>query len=423
MMKLKQTAAIVLAAAIAASVSGCKTLPADSGAQSRPAESKTAALTPESGAALKFRTTDVEFAKAAAEKFKEKYGVTVTVEEGGAYDFSKGALEGASGKGPDVFMSPNDKTLEGIQAGLFLPLDASVVQTLKGEISPVAVKTVTVGDKVYGVPVSIETNVLFYNKNLVKGEPAATFEQIKKEAASFNNSAQNKFWYLTNVSEGSPMYPMLSTYGFSLFGPNGTDGNNPGFDTPEFEKGLEVLRSYHDIMPISSGDLANWDFLTNQFITGKTAYMVGGPWNVKTFRDAGVPFGVTSIPTYDGHEQKPFAFVQNAHVSAYSKYPQAAQLFAQYLVSPEAASLLYTKAAKITSRSDADKLQGLKDDKQLTAIAKAFEKAVPMPSVERISYYWTISANIGPAVFDGKMTPQAAAKKAEQDWKTFLQTE
>lgn len=422
-MKLKRIFAVLLAAAVAAAASGCKQLPPEGKNQSEPAASNTEEMKPESGAALKFRTTDVDFAKAAAEKFKEKYGVSVTVEEGGAYDFSKGVLEGASGKGPDVFMSPNDKTLEGIQAGLFLPLDGRIVKTLQEEISPVAVKTVTVDNKVYGVPVSIETNVLFYNKNLVKGEPAATFEQIKKEAASFNNSAQNKFWYLTNVSEGSPIYPMLSTYGFSLFGPNGTDAANPGFDTPEFEKGLEVLHSYHDMMPISSGDLANWDFLTNQFTTGKTAYMVGGPWNVKTFRTAGIPFGVTSIPTYDGHEQKPFAFVQNAHVSAYSKYPQAAQLFAQYLVSPEAASLLYAKAAKITSRSDAEKLQGLKEDEQLTAIAKAFEKAVPMPSVKRISYYWTISANIGPAVFDGKMTPQAAAKKAAQDWKTFLQTE
>lgn len=423
-MKVKQVLAFSTAALMVLSFSGCKKeLPVTASQQSAPASSQAAKITPEKDASLKFRTGDTEFAKTVAEKFKDKYGISVTVEEGGAYDFSKGVLEGASGKGPDVFMSPHDKTLEGIQAGLFLELDAQVVEQLKKEISGVAMKTVTVGGKVYGVPVSIETNVLFYNKSLVKGAPATTFEQIEKEAKAFNNAKQNKFWYLSNVSEGSPIYPMLSAYGFSLFGADGTDDNNPGFDTPEFEKGLGVLLKYHDIMPISSGDLSNWDFLTNQFITGKTAYMVGGPWNVKTFREAKTDFGVTSLPTYDGHEEKTFAFVQNAHVSAYTKYPKAAQLFAQYLVSPECASLLYTKASKITSRADAAALDGLKDDEQLTAISKAFEKAVPMPSAKRISYYWTISANIGPAVFDCKMTPKDAAKKAVQDWKTFLQTE
>ena len=46
-----------------------------------------------------------------------------------------------------------------------------------------------------------------------------------------------------------------------------------------------------------------------------------------------------------------------------------------------------------------------------------------MPSAKRISYYWTISGNIGPAVFDQKLTPAEAAKKAQDDWNAFLQTE
>ncbi|WP_162129413.1 extracellular solute-binding protein, partial [Rhodanobacter denitrificans] len=71
-------------------------------------------------------------------------------------------------------------------------------------------KTVTVDDGVYGVPVSIETYVMFYNKKLVSGDPASSFEQLLKKAKSFNNAAQNKFWFLSNVSEGATMFPMLS---------------------------------------------------------------------------------------------------------------------------------------------------------------------------------------------------------------------
>lgn len=380
-------------------------------------------LLPEEGAVLKFRSSDKEYAQAVAEKFYEKYGVQVNTQEGGLYDFSKGVLEGATGEGPDVFMNPHDKTLEGIAAGIFLEFDNKVVDTLNKDISKVAMNTVTVDGKVYGVPVSIETNVMFYNKDLVKGEPASTFEQIKEEALAFNNSKENKFWFLTNVSEGSPLFPMLSTYGFRLFGETGADDNNPGFDTEEFLKGLKVIADYKTIMPIPSGDLANADFLTTQFIEGKTAYMIGGPWNVKTLREAGVNFGVRKLVTYDGMQQYPFSFVQNAHVSAYTKYPKAAQLFAEFLVSEVGAELLYSKAAKITSRANANEINGLKDDLDLIAITEAFNESVPMPSAKRISYYWTISGNVGPAVFDGKMTPEEGAKKAIDDWNAFLQAE
>lgn len=378
---------------------------------------------PEEGAVLRFRTNDKGFGQSVADLFKEKYNVTVNVEEGGAYDFTKGVLEGVAGEGPDVFMSPHDKTLEGIQAGIFLELDTKLVGRLESEISEVAMKTVIVDNKVYGVPVSIETNVMFYNKAIVTGEPVSSFEQLKEEASKFNDQKENKFIYLSDVTTGSPIFPMLSTYGFRLFGENGTDDDNPGFDTKEFEKGLEVLADYHSIMPISSGDLGNPDFLVTQFIDGKTAYMLGGPWNVKTLREAGVDFGVTKLVTYDGNQQKPFAFVQNANVSAYTKYPKAAQIFLEFLISKDCAELLYTKAFKITSRADAQDIKGLKDDSELLAITKAFKESIPMPSARRISYYWTISGNIGPAVFDQKITPAEAAIKAQEDWKAFLQTE
>lgn len=423
---------------------GCKELPVNENLESTPTtvsegsenventetkeneaneEIKVDKWTPEEGAALRFRTNDKEFGEAAAVLFKEKYGVAVTVEQGGAYDFTKGVLEGVSGQGPDVFMSPHDKTLEGIQAGIFLEIDSEIVDNLKTEISDVAMKTVTVDNKVFGIPISIETYVMFYNKTLVTGEPVSSFEQLKEEALTFNNQNENKFIYLSDVTTGSPIYPMLSTYGFRLFGEDGTDDNNPGFDTPEFEKGLEVLADYHSIMPIPSGDLANPDFFTTQFIEGRTAYILGGPWNVKAFREAGIDFGVTKIVTYDGNQQKPFAFVQNAHVSAYSKYPIAAQLFAEFLVSKECAELLYTKAFKITTRADSETIEGLKDDADLVAITKAFEESIPMPSAKRISYYWSISGNIGPAVFDQKLTPAEGAKKAQEDWNAFLLTE
>jgi arabinogalactan oligomer/maltooligosaccharide transport system substrate-binding protein len=435
-MKLKKAVSLTLCMLLSLSFAGCKgNLPTDpikeaaaSGTTTSiaTASSTSAELVPEKDAQLKFRTggpSDLDFAKVVAENFQKKYGVKVTVEQGGLSDPDKDVLNIPSGKGPDVFMYAHDKAIAAIQGGLIMPLNNTIANNLNQKINSVAMKTVTVSNKVYGVPVSIETYVLFYNKKLVKGTPISTYEQLAKEAKAYNDPAKNKFWFLFDASTGSPMFPMLSTYGFNLFGANGTDDDKPGFDTPEFEKGLEVLKSYHDIVPIKAMDLGNTDFLNTQFKDGNTGYIMSGPWDVKTFRDAGVDIGVVPMPTYDGHQEKSFAFVQNAHVSAYTKYPNAAQLFAQFLVTDESAELLYSKATKITSLKDISKVKGLVQDEVLTDIVKAFDKSVPMPSAKRMSDFWTIITDVGPSVFDGKMTPQQGAKKVQQEWTTALATE
>lgn len=428
-MNLKKITAFLLCSLVALPFAGCKKElpPTTTGASSAAKSGSTAsaALVPESGATLRFRTsgsTDVEFSKAVAANFKKKYGVTVNVEEGNQGENQKVVTEAQSGKGPDVLMLPHDKATECIKAGVFLQLDDSIVKELNSTIRPVALKSVTDNGKLYGVPVSMEAYVLFYNKKLVK-TPVTTFEQMKKEAQSFNNPKKNKFYFLFDASTASPVYPMLSTYGFMPFGKDGTDANNPGFNTTEFEKGLEVLKDYHNVVPIKSDDLGNTDFLRTRFEKGDAAYMMSGPWDVKTFRTAGVDLGAVPLPTYDGHTQKEFAFIQNAHVSAFTKYPKAAQLFAASLVSSESADLLYSKAARITCRTDVSKVNGFANDDVLKTISKAFDQAVPTPSIKRMDYYWTISNDVCAAVFNGSMTPQNGAKTAQKDFEDYVKQE
>lgn len=38
------------------------------------------------------------------------------------------------------------------------------------------------------------------------------------------------------------------------------------------------------------------DFVTNQFVDGKTAAIIDGPWAAANYKDAGVNFGVAKIP-------------------------------------------------------------------------------------------------------------------------------
>lgn len=391
------------------------------------ASEETVEITPEDGAELLLWTLsgDLDFGKAVAEAFEKKYGIKVEVQENGLDSVNKMMLDGPAGNGADVFIAAHDMFSTAKDAGILAELGAYSSQMVNDEINETAVKTVTADGKIYGVPVAIETYALLYNKTLVTGEPATTMEQIKEEAIDFNNPGENKFWYLTVPTDGYPAFPFLSLDGFQLFGPDGTDGDNPGFNTPEFEKGLERIASLKEFIPIKADDLKMETMmqLEQNFRDGKTAYYPIGPWLIKSLKTENINFGVTSLPTLDGKQMKSFSAVQNAYISAYSKYPKAAELLATYLASDEAASLLYSKSYKITAKKDISKVEGLKDDQELKVYATEFTKSIPMPSTKRISYYWTIMLSVLNPVFDGKMTPQEGAKKAQSDFEALIASE
>lgn len=419
--------ACVLAGVMAAATAACgREIPVDesTGEESEATEQNDGKLEPEDGAKLIFWTMDTEYGEAAAQRFEELSGVEVQIEAIGLDGIEKIMLDGPSGNGADLFMVAHDQFQVGYTAGVYKELDTQISNKLQEEISDVALKTVERDGKLYGVPVSIETNALFFNKDLVE-DPANEFEQMMEEALDYNKPPQNKFWFLMSPSGGYAVYPFLTSFGFELFGAAGTDDENPGFDTPEYLEGLKFLAELKKYMPISSEDLRGEAvaFVDQNFIDGNTAYYPSGPWTVKALEDAGVNFGVSKLPTVQGNVMKPFAGVQNLHVSAYSEYPKAAQLFAEFLVSEEGASLLYEKAGKITSRADVSEVEGLSDDENMKVFVEQFQDAVPMPAAKRISYYWTISENVFGAVFDGKITPEEGAKKAQEDFEALVESE
>ncbi|BCN32644.1 sugar ABC transporter substrate-binding protein [Anaeromicropila herbilytica] len=379
-------------------------------------------MVPEKGAKLVFWTGNKEYGEAIAKAFKEKYGISVSVAQEGMGTVDKIALSGPSGEGADVFVTSHDNFQKGLSSGVFMQLEDVVANDVKSKIPESGINTVMNDGKMYGIPVSIEVNCLFYNKDLVK-TPATTFEEIIEGAKTFNDPKNNIFNFLCPIGDAYNEYPFLASQGFQLFGPKGDNEDEPGFDTDEFEKGLEVVASLHDIMPISAADLSNKSSVKASFMEGKVAYYVSGPWDVSQIKKSGMNFGITTLPTYQGKPLRPFAGVQCAYISTFTKYPIASELFAHFLISDEGASILYKEYDGITTISNIDNVEGLAEDPYLPAFVKQFENSVPMPSVPRMSYFWSIMQDIDRAVFDGKLSPAEARKKTIENWKALLATE
>ncbi len=423
-MKLRKYGMIFCSIALGVSMVGCgKELPVENEMTTEITESTEAAeLVPEEGAQLLFWTSEEVYGDAVAKAFEAKYHVPVTVEKLGMGELDKVSLTGPAGTAADVFMCSHDHFIEGMDAGLFMKFDERIAQQIKERVSETGIKTVMMNDDLYGVPVSIETSCLFYNKDLVD-TPVTTLEEIIEKSKTYNDVAHNKYYFLHSMADVYKAFPMLSAYGYHPFGPDGTDNEHPGFDTDEYKKGLEFINSFKEIMPISATDLRNAEFLRSLFVDGKVAYEITGPWDITQFKESGINLGVTALPTYNGKELTPFAGVKNAHVSAWSKYPIAAQLFAQFLVSDEGACLLYEKANQVTTLKDITAVEGLNGDEYLKPFAEQFKNSVPMPAVKNIGAFWSSTENAVIAMYDGKLTPEEARQNTLEAWQTTLATE
>ena len=112
-------------------------------------------------------------------------------------------------------------------------------------------------------------------------------------------------------------------------------------------------------------------------------------------------FGVIKMPTIAGkNTPTPFAGLKVAHVSAYTDYPNASMLLAEYMASEEGAKILYDTNYKATALKDISQVPGLSEDPYLSVFTEAFADAFPVPNQERMDYYYSIAENLLTLVFD-----------------------
>ena len=427
MKMIKKLSVVSLALTLAVGGAGCakKELPVDT---TTPTDSATTVnesgeLEPEPGAKLLAWIDNEKYGQALVEGFNKKYpDIEVEIQEKASVESAgKIELDGPAGNGADVFMLPHDRVIGAIDSGILLPIDPSAVKVLEEKTAPNALKTVQYDGNTYGVPVAVESVGIFYNKDLVT-EPAKTFEEIFEFAKIFNNPQDNKFAFAMDIANAYTAYGLLTPYGFQLFGDDGTNVDDPGFASEEFLKGLEFIQSINKILPVQTSDLKG-EFIGEQFKAGKIAYILDGPWKIEDFRKAGMNIGVMTIPTINGNTPTPFAGVQNMHVSAYTKYPNAATLFAEYAGSEEGANILYQTVYKAPALKDTSVVEGLNEDEFLPVFVEQFQDAFPMPSHARMSYYWSIGEKAISLVFNGQVTPEEAQKAAVDEWNSLVASE
>lgn len=338
-----------------------------------------------------------EFIKQAGDAFTAKYPNIkieyVNVELGDST--GQIALDGPAGVGPDLFAAPHDKLGELVSGGHVLP--TANADAVKKAVLASTVTALTYDGTMYGYPVSAETYALFYNKALIpEDQVPTTWDGVVEFAKTFNANNAGKYGFLMDVGNGYYSIIFTTSDDNRLFGPTGTDTTNTNINSEASIKGMEFFQGLRDILDVPAADLST-AMCDSIFSSGSAAMFITGPWNIKSFSDAGLDFGVAALPALPGNDTPVASFsgTRGMFVSAYSKHPEEAALFAEFLISEEMQKLRFDITGAIPSIDIAV------DSPYMAGFLKQLEYAFPMPSIPQMGAFWDAMNNASANIWNG----------------------
>jgi len=333
------------------------------------------------------------------------------------------ALDGPAGLGADVLLLAHDQMADGVNQSLLLPLGDQLSNMMEGRVIDAALGTVKNNDTYYGVPLSTESVALFYNKTLLDElglEVATSFEELIEQAEGYTDTGENNFLLRYEAGNAYHSHFVLTAAGFELFGPNHDDANAINFNTPEVVEGLKFFQQIKEILPVPAGDL-DGDSTEGAFVNGEVPYLITGPWSIPDIHEDGdFEWGVTTIPTIKGIQPTTFSGHTIAAMSAFTKNAEAAREVIDFMASDEGLQIMYDYRGSIPALLDGTVIDGLADDPYMLGVLAQAEFANPMPIIPEMQSYWQTVEGMYQAVWDGLLTPEEAAEKAESDFYAAL---
>jgi multiple sugar transport system substrate-binding protein len=200
-------------------------------------------------------------------------------------------LQQASSKTlPDVLMLDNPDIQQIAEAGALVPLGDFGLNA--DGYAPGPVSAATYDGQLYGLQPGANTLAIFYNKDVLAKagvQPPKTWDELKAAAKKLTSGKQYGFAFNATADyEGAWQFlPPMWTNG----------GDETNLKSPEVAEALQLWKDLVDDGSVSKSAV-NWkqSDVNDQFIAGKAAMMLNGPWQIPSLQKAKVNFGVAPFP-------------------------------------------------------------------------------------------------------------------------------
>ncbi|GLR57732.1 ABC transporter substrate-binding protein [Rhizobium indigoferae] len=236
-------------------------------------------------------------------------------------------------------------------------------------LSPSHVRLGTYQDRIYGLPLSVETSVFAWNKDLYKKagldpeKAPANWDEITANAEKIRALGDDTYgFYFSGGGCGGCMIftftPLVWGAGADILS---ADSKTATLDTPQMRKAVDIYRNMvkKDLVPAGAASDNGANFLT--FTNGKIGQQSLGAFAIGTLvtEHPDINFGVTLIPGVDGKPSS-FAGGDNFVITKGTKKIDAVKEFLEYVYSMDGQKIM-AKYGSLPTRGDiADKvLEGL----------------------------------------------------------------
>ncbi|MFP3544319.1 sugar ABC transporter substrate-binding protein [Rhizobium sp. SIMBA_035] len=227
-------------------------------------------------------------------------------------------------------------------------------------LSPSHVRLGTYQDKIYGLPLSVETSVFAWNKDLYKKagldpeKAPATWEEIEANAEKIRKLGDDTYgFYFSGGGCGGCMIftftPLVWGGGADILS---ADGKTATLDTPQMRKAVGFYRDMvkKDLVPSGAASDNGSNFLS--FTNGKIGQQSLGAFAIGTLVTShpDINFGVTLIPGVDGKPSS-FAGGDNFVMTKGTKKIDAVKEFIEYIYSMDGQKVM-AKYGSLPTRGD-----------------------------------------------------------------------
>ena len=393
-----------------------------------------------------------ELLDAFNEKYAE-YGIEAV--DANIDQYSDLAQDGPYGYGPDVLYQANDVIMKYTEARHVYPIPSWEVEAFENlpEAAIKAYQGVDSGVRyTYGVPINAQAGMLFYRKDMVpensdanqNGTPdmVESWNALWKYSKDINVADPTKRGYAKALYDVYFSSGYLFSYGAYVFGDDGQNPLDIGFNKGEAWKGAQIIRQLAEVIGPTCvddsinttcyGQLARGEIfatmttpdVTENFITEMTAQYETEGLNYAEAdakaRENLVIAGLPKLPASgDLSEENPelvdmqaMGGINGYAISAYTKVPNAALEFVKFATSYEMVKLREEMLGVAPCRED---VVAESDSAISENIFSRLESGLItlMPSISEVAQIWTPGES-----FNKDLATDPTRAPADQKYKT-----
>lgn len=350
--------------------------------------------------------------KAWADDYSKRSGVTVKVVAKAKLQDDFKVVQDADA--PDILIEAHDNIAKFRADNKIAP----ITLTNTKEFDKNVISALSLGTKLYGVPLATENIAMITNTKLVKTTPK-TFDEVIKIATDLQKkNAKNKNFVPFAVQQGTGgdayhMFPFTTGLGGYVFG--GTPGKwnkyDIGLDNKTFLANLSRLDTWYKNGIIKAS--VNGDIAKAAWTSGNAPFWITGPWFLDDIRKSGVPYRISAVPPMvKGFSPVPYSGVQAALLTTFAakhNVELAAKAALQDLASASSQLILSKVALKAPANLKAQKQF---DDKDIAAFGIAGKGSIPMPALPENNVMWGAVGSAYVKATSGQSKAAAAFKAA-----------